>query len=1217
MAVHARRARVVARRLLHALLQSIAIVLVGASVAAAAPIDIGLVVDGSGSIDSSDWSLQRDGFSAALRDPANVPLDGSVAITVVQFSSGTQVEVPRTIIDSQANLDGVVDAVEGMQQRGSSTDPGAGIIATTAALAPLRDPTRAVLCLSTDGTTNEGVSLPSAVAQAKSGGIERLSVVGIEDGGNRAALRSHYAPEVFGGGAFTLARNTVEFASLIGGSCFGSAVKLRALEINQAVQDWHNSVELIADRTTIVRAFVEAAAGEPDTRVAGRLIGRRNGAELPGSPLAAINAGGAVLARQNIVGRRGKLEESVNFQLPSSWTSGSVELEFEAGGAPVDCKEPGSGASAANDCQEIAGFTGATSLGVSLFSVIVNGSGPDTNVLAEQAARVRSNLPVSNLTTAMRGLAYTSKPTVEQVNDDLLRVKEVERTSCSGLCNTNARDVYYGLFDGTAVGGLNGMANGIPGQTGSSVVNNLPARSSAGYPRNTIAHEIAHTLGVHHAVDNSKGIRDRRFWLFGPGLKDGQCNEVASSSAPGHTPFVTVGGNKRPALGPISGDDDAVWGLDSRFARMDESGLAVSSPEKVWALMSYCSDGTGQRRWISQFEWGQALNGVRSRASGGGGGGAETGEVETPADAVAPPAGQRGVLVSGKVSGEPAVASLSGVLPLPYPGDAAPGSGPFVLTVLDASGSTLATRRFTPAVQHGDNAGGVGESDAEAGVFSETLSVPTAAVISRVRVVRDTQGVLLDTSSASAPAPAPTGVGSSTNTIGTSDATIDWSGASGSEFAVLFSPDDGQTWTPVGFDVTASELVVDPSTLSETTEGKFAVASTNGFDGSVAEVSGITVTNADPEIAIIAPAADGPPASGLQAISFEATAADRDEELPDGAVTWSSNLAGNLGAGQSLSVNASSLPEGEHEITATVTDSHGATASAKTKVQVFRVPPPPASADLTVTGRAADVTGGETATLTFNATNAGPDRARSVRVTATFGPGLTPIRPADQDGWTCEVNGNRLSCERPDVASGATAKLDVPVATEAVSVPTSRRVELEIDASTADPQPSDNASAVGFTVVPPPPSAPGTPAGTVPDTTPGSGPGAANSAPLVPFTDRTPLGQLRTQFAKDAAGLPRALTVLRKKGSAKLKVTVPGAGTYSVEVVRVGKKTVRVAKGQITVQKGRVKSLVLKVTPAGRKILRAGKGDLRAIARYKPKGQGSPLTVELPIVIKR
>src|SRR4051812_25072679 len=94
---------------------------------ASAAIDIGIVVDGSGSIDSSDWQLQREGFSTALRDSANVPLDGSVALTVVQFSSGTQVEVPRTVIDSKDALDGIVAKIEAMEQRQGGTDPGNGL----------------------------------------------------------------------------------------------------------------------------------------------------------------------------------------------------------------------------------------------------------------------------------------------------------------------------------------------------------------------------------------------------------------------------------------------------------------------------------------------------------------------------------------------------------------------------------------------------------------------------------------------------------------------------------------------------------------------------------------------------------------------------------------------------------------------------------------------------------------------------------------------------------------------------------------------------------------------------------------------------------------------------------------------------------------------------------------------------------------------------------
>jgi len=339
------------------------------------------------------------------------------------------------------------------------------------------------------------------------------------------------------------------------------------------------------------------------------LIGRRGGSELPGSPLPAINLGAAILAREDIVARRDILADSLNFVLPADWTNGDVELEFEAGGAPIDCKEPADSGSAADDCVVRAPFGDARNLGVTFWSIMVDGAGPHTGLLAEQIARTQSALPISNLTTTMRGLNYPagSSPTLARINDDLLRVKEVDRTSCTGLCSPGARDVYYGVVDGGADTG--GLANGIPGQTASGHIGGVSGRDSTGYARNRAPHEIAHTLGVHHAVDNSKGICDRRFIFFGEGLKDGQCGEVASSNAPGHTPFVDFGAVKRPGLGSLtSGDDAELWGLDSRFASGDVNGLGVVDPHKTWALMGYCKDGSGQERWTSAFEWGLVLD---------------------------------------------------------------------------------------------------------------------------------------------------------------------------------------------------------------------------------------------------------------------------------------------------------------------------------------------------------------------------------------------------------------------------------------------------------------------------------------------------------------------------------------------------------------------------------------------------------------------------------
>ena len=232
-------------------------------------------------ISSEDWDLQRTGYAAALKDPANVPLDGSVAIGVVQWSTDQRVEQPLTKIDSVADRDKVISAIEGMSQYADGTGSGAGVAAGTAeVVAHGRSGVRPVLCMSTDGTTNEGPSLTTTVAAAKAAGVQQFSVVGIEDGfsASAAVLRAHYGPHVFGGGAVTIARDTSEFATLIGGSCFGTAVRLRALEVSQGVQNWHNATPVVAGHDTVVRAFVETrrraerarhrAAGRHSQRVA-------------------------------------------------------------------------------------------------------------------------------------------------------------------------------------------------------------------------------------------------------------------------------------------------------------------------------------------------------------------------------------------------------------------------------------------------------------------------------------------------------------------------------------------------------------------------------------------------------------------------------------------------------------------------------------------------------------------------------------------------------------------------------------------------------------------------------------------------------------------------------------------------------------------------------------------------------------------------------------
>ena len=1061
------------REALVGLAVAFAIALVPAAALAAAPkTDLTILVDGSGSIDADDWDLQRQGFAIALSDVASVPLDGSIAIGVVQWSSDTTVEFPLTQIDDQADLDAAKNALLNMSQKQGSTASGEGVYAGTAASVAGRRPgAQPVHCMSTDGTLNAGRSLGGAVADAKANGIARYSVIGIDDFGNSASLRSFYGQHVYGGGAVTIARNTAEFATLIGGSCLSPAVRLRALEVNQGVQDWQNTQAIVRDRKTVVRAFVDVPAGTPATRVTGRLIGRRGGSDLPGSPLPAVNLGSAVLAREDIVARREILADSLNFVLPQAWTNGDVELEFEAGGAPVDCKEPGGGGSPADDCVVRASFGDARDLGVTYWSVMIDGTGPHTGLLTEQIERTRSALPISSLTTTMRGLNYPAgaTPDLKDVNDDLLRFKEIDRTSCTGLCSADARDVYYGVVDGGADSG--GLANGIPGQTASGHIGGVAGRDDTGYARNRAPHEIAHTLGVHHAVDNSKGIRDRRFIFFGEGLKDGQCGEVASSDAPGHTPFVDFGGAKRPGIGSLTNGDDAeIWGLDSRFANGDVNGLAVVDPHATWALMGYCKDGAGQERWTSAFEWGLVLDGIEGRAAR-----AARRTTRATSAVVAPPAGSTGLLVSGVIAGETGAVTFKPAVALPYPGDAAPGAGTFTVRLENAAGDVLATRRFEPVVRNGDTPDGVGEGDPEEGSFAEVMSVPPSTTVARIVVSHDTAGAI---GTSTSPAGAPPAVGSvaiSNATIGDTPVDLDWTGPAGSTYAVFFSRDDGATWSPLAFDLSASRLKLDPGALQETANGRLAVASSDGVNGTVGTIANITVTNSAPTVEIVSPAEDDAPPSGVQTIRFEATAGDRDEVLPDSAVSWSSDRDGVLGNGGVLERRADQLSEGTHVITATVTDGRGASGSDTQTIEVFRVAPPPPSADLraTVSGPSSAIVGGSRTSVRLRVVNDGPNTARRLHLELTLGAGLQASVPATLDAWTCAPSGAGLACDRPSLASGSSTTLDVPVDTPTVSSRTTRSLSVEVGSSVADPRTADNTDTGELTLDPAPPSSGG------------------------------------------------------------------------------------------------------------------------------------------------
>jgi hypothetical protein len=119
------------------------------------------------------------------------------------------------------------------------------------------------------------------------------------------------------------------------------APELIGLEVNQVVQDFKHSVELIEkNKKTYVRAYFLATGLNP-VRVSGRLSGFRNGIELPYSPLSPYSNPRGFVEAHDFIRDRSELSVGLNFRLPLGWRSGTVELRFEPDDeALIECKEP-------------------------------------------------------------------------------------------------------------------------------------------------------------------------------------------------------------------------------------------------------------------------------------------------------------------------------------------------------------------------------------------------------------------------------------------------------------------------------------------------------------------------------------------------------------------------------------------------------------------------------------------------------------------------------------------------------------------------------------------------------------------------------------------------------------------------------------------------------------------------------------------------------------
>jgi len=164
-----------------------------ATSAQALPQGLALVLDESGSISTSDWTLQKTGYANVLGSSL-IKTDGSLVIGVWKFDDTVEQVFAPTLISSAADKTNLVAAINGMVQGQGLTAIGDGVTAAYNGFQLYNDPgnlnplstffSSVVIDVSTDGSNNSGSNPTTASNAAIAGGVSAVNCLGIGAGAN-------------------------------------------------------------------------------------------------------------------------------------------------------------------------------------------------------------------------------------------------------------------------------------------------------------------------------------------------------------------------------------------------------------------------------------------------------------------------------------------------------------------------------------------------------------------------------------------------------------------------------------------------------------------------------------------------------------------------------------------------------------------------------------------------------------------------------------------------------------------------------------------------------------------------------------------------------------------------------------------------------------------------------------------------------------------------
>jgi hypothetical protein len=705
------------------------------------------------------------------------------------------------------------------------------------------------------------------------------------------------------------------------------------MEITQGIQNLANSVPLVADKTTYVRAYGTQLSGPSTANVEARLVGTRNGVPLPGSPLQPINGVRALATGGSF--DRARLNDGWYFTLPPSWISvGAVSFSFE-----LDAR------------------------------LIHSDPDRNNNTLSQTVSFVRQP-PVCVMTVPVR--THTPKPSLYDPNvsamiDQFKRRWPVPKVLVFRDTNPveELQVCWAGPFPYPCYGAYEledgwGITNGIPDRD--KVIVSLWTRAQLSFNPDVCddAGSPVHFMGLVHPDANNGGASgyastvSNQSWVQLPDHYPNPMSPTWNAMREGSTMAQELAHNHGRKHVDCGNPDDidsnypyppcqiANVGNDSYYG-FDVASLQPIRPNQTADFMSY-----SYRSWVSDYTWRALLNSFAVR------------NVATMA--ALPAAAGDSVYVSGLVDTENNRGAINVLLGMPTNSippatrqllaqqAARPQHGDeqhatFKLRLLDAAGATLLERplNLTPLDDH--------SSDSAAALWSDMFPQP-AGTVATVQLLADDQVIDSRTPGTTAPALAvqqPAAGDTISNTL-----TIQWTARDPDPndqllFTVQYSHDGGTSWytlalnQPAGPDGVGSLILNELSALqgSAANQARIRVLASDGYNSSVALSSGFTLSNRPPQPLIAYPGAGQTYPAG-EPVLLRGSATDaEDGGIEANALNWQVDSQG-AGSGEDLLV--AGLAPGNHTATLQASDTLSQTGSASVPFAVAPLAVPLASA---------------------------------------------------------------------------------------------------------------------------------------------------------------------------------------------------------------------------------------------------------------------------------